>query len=189
MLYKYISENNLLNKQNYMYSEYGGQAFLKAYIDSRDNFIKKYSSDVSSHKKEINNIDSTRSRLIQLKRKVENEGMKSYVKAEVDDFTKSFEVRKRIYSAYDEAFKPLASAVFDHYDNYLVFAEILDLAYKQTRCMKYISCLLKVNDTLLSIYDRLDKGQNMVLANILCSEKKIVSELANLKKVDMEGIL
>lgn len=40
MNYKYITENNLENKQNYMYSEYGGQDFVDAYIESRKNAMK-----------------------------------------------------------------------------------------------------------------------------------------------------
>ena len=35
MNYKYITENNLENKQNYMYSEYCRQEFLDAYVSTR----------------------------------------------------------------------------------------------------------------------------------------------------------
>ncbi len=40
MNYKYITEDNLENKQTYMYSEYGGEDFLKAYVKSREDVIE-----------------------------------------------------------------------------------------------------------------------------------------------------
>ena len=40
-MYKYITTNNLENKQNYMYSEYKGKDFLKAYRDIRQKFCMK----------------------------------------------------------------------------------------------------------------------------------------------------
>lgn len=39
MLYKYITSNNLYEKQNYMYSEYGGIEFIKEYINSRQKYL------------------------------------------------------------------------------------------------------------------------------------------------------
>ena len=41
MGYKYITDNNLVNKQDYMYSEFGGVDFLKAFTGSRDEFIEE----------------------------------------------------------------------------------------------------------------------------------------------------
>lgn len=38
MEYKYITENNLFEKQTYMYSEYKGIDFIKEYMSSRKNW-------------------------------------------------------------------------------------------------------------------------------------------------------
>jgi hypothetical protein len=40
MSYKYITNNNLYEKQNYMYSEYGGIKFINDYVYSRRNYLK-----------------------------------------------------------------------------------------------------------------------------------------------------
>lgn len=39
MLYKYITGNNLYEKQNYLYSEYGGIEFIEEYINSRQKYL------------------------------------------------------------------------------------------------------------------------------------------------------
>ena len=39
--YKYITENNLEDKQNYMYSEFGGSEFLRLYCKTRNDFLKR----------------------------------------------------------------------------------------------------------------------------------------------------
>ena len=41
MSYKYVTDNNLYEKQTYMYSEYKGRAFLNDYISSRQNCLRK----------------------------------------------------------------------------------------------------------------------------------------------------
>lgn len=46
-MYKYITENNLENKQNYMYSEYGGAEFLVSYLESR--YIEGIDTDNTDH--------------------------------------------------------------------------------------------------------------------------------------------
>lgn len=41
MGYKYITENNLYEKQTYMYSAYKGIDFIKEYLNSRENCLKE----------------------------------------------------------------------------------------------------------------------------------------------------
>ena len=41
MDYIYVTENNLENRQKYTYSQYGGEDFLNAYMDSRKSFIEE----------------------------------------------------------------------------------------------------------------------------------------------------
>lgn len=40
MGYKYITGNNLYEKQTYRYSEYRGKDFIKEYIESRKKYLK-----------------------------------------------------------------------------------------------------------------------------------------------------
>ncbi len=40
MAYKYITDNNLYQKQTYMYSEYKGMDFIEEYLNSRQSYLK-----------------------------------------------------------------------------------------------------------------------------------------------------
>lgn len=104
----------------------------------------------------------------------------------VNAYTKSFEVRKRIYTSYDDNFKPSPDAGFEDYDNYLLFAEYLLLVYKQTGCLKYFNCLLKVDDTLLSVWGKLQEYQKDYMSYIICQELECFYRLANENKICME---
>lgn len=52
MRYKYITENNLENRQDYMYSKFEGKDFIYSYFNTRKNFISNFSNK--------DNINSTK---------------------------------------------------------------------------------------------------------------------------------
>lgn len=169
MSYKYITENNLYEKQNYMYSEYRGIDFLRDYVDIRHNYAPNntFGDDTLS----VDCFPKARSDLKMLLKYLIDGRMEQEIKDLLNDYTKSFEVRKRIYVKYEEGnFKPEQLAGFEEYDNYLAFAECLFLAYIETRKLKYFNCLLKVDDTLLSVYDKLNQIQKSCLAKIIDQE-------------------
>lgn len=103
----------------------------------------------------------------------------------VNAYTKSFEVRKRIYTNYDNNFKPSDDAGFEDYDNYLLFAECLLLVYRQTGCLKYFNCLLKVDDTLLSVWEKLRKYQKKYMSRIIRHELECFYQLVDENKIYM----
>ena len=69
MLYKYITENNLYDKQNYMYSEYGGIAFLDSYLLSRREFLNRLGVTRELHGDFLTGKSSTEKRLKEILRK------------------------------------------------------------------------------------------------------------------------
>ena len=72
---------------------------------------------------------------------------------------------------------------FEDYEAYIIFAECLVFTF---RCLKYFSCLLKVDDTLLSVQDKLDIRLKKALYNIIKSELDIFYQLAEENGIGLE---
>jgi hypothetical protein len=167
MTYDYITDNNLYNKQNYMYSRYCGMDFIKAYIDSRNIKNKTF---VQRNVKALSGLKSeTAVKLNRMLSELSNNDETGIVISELNGYVKSFEVRKRLYDGYVD-WKPLDGAGFEDYESYLTFSECLIYAYSYTGNLKYFSCLLKVDDTLLSLYSELTGEQTVRLDNIIDRE-------------------
>lgn len=171
MSYKYITDDNLINIQDYMYSEYRGRTFLEEYMKSRTGFL-----DANPLGETSEYIDCTNKQLMNIRKQIAKRDFVG-VKADLDKYVKRFEVRKRIYSQYDEIGKPNEGSNYTDISNYIVFAECLVSAYVYFQKMKYISCLLKVNDTLISISDTMNSQQKMRLCQLIESELDFIDEI------------
>lgn len=183
MSYKYITDNNLYEKQNYMYSEFGGTEFLTDYINSR----KRYLNSVKH--RDIAMIEyhcATGQKLQRILDKLKSGQVERETIDLINSYTKSFEVRKRLYMSYDDNFKPSPDAGFEDYDSYLLFAECLFLVYSHSGCLKYFNCLLKVDDTLLSVWDKLREYQKEYMSQIIHHELECFFQLANENNIYME---
>lgn len=166
MGYKYITEDNLINKQTYMYSEFEGAGFIADYIAVRVAFIERFESKTT---KEYEYAESSVTKML-MKAADDRKLM--------DKFVKSFEVRKRIYDQYDlEMWRPVPDSGYRCVDAYLLFAEGLLKIYNETKCLKYLSCLLKLDDTLLSVESSLNKEQKHKFAEILLKEIEFVKQV------------
>lgn len=187
MKYKYITDNNLYNKQTYMYSDYEGMLFIKKYLNSRNAYLEQHKNIENRVLKKIKEGDSpTQRNLRELLHQLNcGENGREDICA-VDYYTKSFEVRKRIYTEYDSNWKPFENACFEEYESYLLFADCLLSAYRKTSCLKYFSCLLKLDDTLLSIQNQLDDSARGYLSSILSQELEIFSSLADKNEICWE---
>lgn len=186
MAYEYITDNNLYNKQNYMYSKYRGGDFLKEYMDSRRKCMDSISF-VNIEVEPLNEVcdDMVQKDLSEILRKLEEQDCDRDLIDRMNAYTKTFEVRKRIYSAYDSRWKPVKDAVFENYKSYLLFADCLLHMYENTRCLKYFSCLLKVDDTLLSVRNHLKKEHIGYLGKIINCELNVFNQLAYDNGIDL----
>ena len=227
MSYKYITDDNLENRQNYMYSKFYGHEFLKEYRKMRIQYIDNLKASielstvkdiVGSELKKLtvlaislvkggnNNgifvrCDDWQDDLGKLKKteninlqEIFNIMLKNVNKQEflhsktVGDFfnslIKSFEVRKKIYSNYYPNFKPVDDNDYKHLENYLIFACFMGVYYLVTDNLKYLNTLIKLNDTLLSLFNRLGLPEQKALLMIsLLLEEKTVVDLCAEKKV------
>ena len=185
MLYKYITQNNLYQKQDYMYSEYAGLSFLKEYLKSRQNYIDSLSSKNSSIICD-SLCNPVRKNLLEMREELKCKKYSEQIIDRIRAYTKSFEVRKRIYTEYSDNWKPLNDASFEDYTNYLLFAECLLYVYRYTECCKFFSCLLKLDDTILSIQEKLTVQQKKYFGFIIEQELDIFYNLAENNNVYLE---
>ena len=172
MIYIYITNNNLEDRQNYMYSAFGGKEFLHAYVDSRQKFIDHFDSNKVVHDtlQDVLWISS-------VLEKSDNEDLKCACFKLFECYVKRFEVSKRIYTAYNEKWRAADNAVYDHYELYLLLSDCCLKAYRITDCIKYFSCMLKIDDTLLSLDGKMTDVERKWLSDLLKSELDIFKEL------------
>lgn len=187
MAYKYITDNNLYEKQTYMYSEYKGIVFLKEYLESRQSFLNHNIDEKTDNAVEKTIKNPVQKSLLDLKRNMENKKYDKDTVSLINAYTKSFEVRKRIYTEYDENWKPISNAGFADSENYLLFADCLLLAYHNLKCMKYVNCLLKVVDTLLSMQNQLDGQSKRYVSRIVQQELDIIYQIAGESGISWEA--
>ena len=181
MTYKYITDNNLFCKQNYMYSEYREMEFLKEYLCSRYSYLdkQKLRRNRSLYSEEVVCTSIVVRELKQIRDQIREGHCDEHTLDKVKQYTKSFEVRKRIYEEYDDYWKPVNGAQFENGEAYILFAECLISTYQHTNCLKYFSCLLKVDDTLLSIQEQLQERLQERLSHILTEELQIFNQVAS----------
>lgn len=189
MAYKYISENNLYHKQTYIYSEYEGVCFLKEYVASRESYLNKCESLKGQTKKEYEKyaeIPNVMRDLLNIRKVLKSNKQDKEVMKKLDAYLKSFEVRKRIYQEYNDNWKPVGSMNFEDYEIYLLFAECMALSYQHTQCLKYFSCLLKVDDTLLSVEDKINIWLRGNFRQIIKQELDIFYQIIKKNEINWE---
>ena len=71
---------------------------------------------------------------------------------------KRFEVTKKIYESYDDNFRPHDKAKYQNPNLYVLFAEILILAYRKYSKLQYLNALLKVNDINVGLIESLHEN-------------------------------
>lgn len=190
MAYKYITDNNLYEKQTYMYSEYNGISFIMEYLDSRWDFQNKLQVNTAQRAVSDNakiEDNPTKKDLKRILCELRLEKCNEDLIDAVNRYTKSFEVRKRIYTGYDNQRKPLEGADFRDYESYLLLADCMISMYYNTKCLKYFNCLLKIDDTLLSIQNELDCLCEDYLSKVVKQELDIFYQLSDEKGINWEG--
>ena len=94
-----------------------------------------------------------------------------------DQIVKTFEVRKRLYHCYTEKMKPCDERDFEDLTLYILFSATALLFYRKNQDLKYLSALLKVNDILLSLYEKISEEFRQFLAFCIQGELNCVEDL------------
>lgn len=189
MLYKYVTENNLEDKQNYMYSEYAGEEFLESYFAIRNQYIKSTVPFLSRNNlieycKSCHGDNVIEEKLSMICTKLFEDAQNFNIfKKEINQITKTFEVHKRIYEQYDDFFRPVKTSGYSNYKNYLLCGIMLEEAYMISLNYKYLSCLLKMNDSIISIYKEMGNDEKKALHYILERERDAISNLCSIHNI------
>ena len=99
----------------------------------------------------------------------------------IDKFLTKFEVSKQIDEKYNLLFKRVKSSHLN-LDIYANFALILCLTYIKFKNLRYLNCLLKINDLIVS-QQKLDVNTLTKIKLSLLLEKVFVINLFNRNKI------
>ena len=102
MSYPYITDDNLERRQDYMYSAYHEIPFLKEYRETRTAFIGRIPPAPGVDMESIARGDGVRRSLADVAVRLSRKEWDDAAKADIDRWTKAFEIRKRLYDAYQE---------------------------------------------------------------------------------------
>lgn len=113
--------------------------------------------------------------------KIENKNKK--IIQYIDKFLMKFEVSKKIHEKYDLSFKRVNSSN-TNLQIYINFALILCLTYVKLKNLRYLNCLLKVND-LIASQKKLSTNNIDQFKLSLMLEKIFVINLINNNKINL----
>jgi hypothetical protein len=184
MKYPYSDGDKISEPNTYFYTEYIGLDFFDYFDESRNNILSldnKSIKPVISNKRSnslkantLNTIDYLNELFSLL---IDKRGVDTYKK--VDFLLKKFEISKKIYNVYDLEWRPTNQSNAFSFKLYIGFALILDTSYKNTRKLNYLNALLKIIDSLVSVYEDLDILEKRNLTWLILEETKHINELKN----------
>lgn len=177
VVYRY-AEGDLLKEPNtYAYSQYEGEAFIKAWRRSRQAALDELpQAAVSANPQGRVGGEDTRSRLEALWQGLT--GHDDEALPELDGLLQRFEVSKRIHGRYTPDWHPINWDDHLDLDLYIRFAELLELAYKKKGTLNYLNALLKCLDVLAAMRSNLSDPEGERLARLIARERLFVDALA-----------
>lgn len=191
MTYQYTKRDLLKIPQKYQQSQFEGKEFLDSYFKNRTEVIEKTNcSDktLESIENELKKIAiSSKNDLEKIFIKIiydKNTNEKLSNNKIIDIFLKKFEIKKRVMEEYDSNNKE-KSDNFYYLRNYLLISILCCLRYRETKNLKFLNTILKINDTLISQFFKINEILNLeILSIILRMEIDFITELYTLKGLD-----
>jgi hypothetical protein len=203
IMYVYTLTNILKKRQDYMYTPWHGKDFITEYISNRKHALSKlednYTTAVSEYEL-IKDIESTLQ--IQSSQKTQNINTTAMLLAlinnnleltdhasalfKIESLLKSFEVRKKIYTKYNELFKPL-SKEFSNLENYILFCIVLLKQFTLTNEYRYLNTILKLNDLIISTgLESVTKTNKALISLLLTRELSCIQKLLQERSIQDE---
>lgn len=182
MHYPYTDNDNLASPLTYQYSQYLGADFIVAWRDERRKVLA--SASVPSLPS-LSLADHTASLLIPAVKLLRNGQLLS------DEFLlwpvrllKKFEVTKRLYSHYNSQVPfRRQSDDFNGLHNYFLLAEICYRQWLFQRHSYWLSCALKLTDTLCSQRQKMTATELSQLAWIVTLELDVINSMLEEKGI------
>ena len=86
-----------------------------------------------------------------------------------------------IFSKYDDNLQPISNE-YSEIRNYLLLATICVFKFKNSKNLKYLNTLLKLNDTICSQINSIDNSIDASLCNIvITNEQNFIADLIQKK--------
>ena len=186
MSYSYTDGDKIASPNTYFYTEYNGQEFLNSYFGNRKSILRKMKDAVEPTFSE--NDTETDQSLIQTSiyldylytsLQSQNHSRNADIFAEINLILKKFEVSKRIYDFYLPEFKKSDESDFKNLNNYLKLASVLSRSYEITKKLNYLNGMLKVIDTLISVFNEMSELEKKNLAWLIRMEIDHVGKLTS----------
>jgi hypothetical protein len=187
------AEGALLDQPNtYFYSAYGGAAFLDAWRSHRELTLAGLppaSVAPSAQPPATSPVPGERLETALLLEFLvaglmsDRDPARASTRPWLDKLIQRFEVTKRIHAAYDARFRPESNDAFRDLELYVRFGEVLVVACQAGCGLPALNALLKLNDTLVALRDRLDARSQARLARLILSERALVQSLTNKSKL------
>ena len=193
MSYEYTNKDLLKFPQKYQQSLFQGKEFLDSYFKNREEIIEK----IKKNGYDFKNLQNIETELIEKMESTKNDLEKKFIKIIinknlkkdlpmdqiVDTFLKKFEIKKMIALEYDSNNKE-KSKNFRYLRNYLLLSILCCLKYKETKNLKFLNTVLKINDTLVSQFFAINEKLDFkIFSIILQMEINFIKELYNSKGV------
>ncbi len=148
--YPFQGRNFFKRPETYFYADCSSSTYFEDYIEYRQ--AKIYALTLLTKDKIINECFFTQ----QCKTNLLISDILSDVQNgdtnRLDRFCVKFETRKKFYSNYDQTtLEPKSERTNASFGAYVTFSECLCTAYELKKNLKYLSTLLKVNDSICSV--------------------------------------
>ena len=182
MGYTYTADNRIDHPHYYMYTPYEGAPFLEAYLENRRAFIAACRERLALFKSVESNdpgeivsrhpfSTDTGIRLSSVVLKLLS-GEDSY--DELSVYVRKFEVSRKLCREYDAQMKAVDRA-FDDPEPYILLAFACGLQFRLGGNLKFLNCLLKLGDLVVSCLDRFDSSVTSLMLAIAAVELEVES--------------
>jgi hypothetical protein len=160
--YGYTEKDLLDHPQKYQHSIFEGKSFISAYLNSRKNINKKIQNNatiisvsdtldllsIPYTETSIRKIDGFFTEEFLIDFLQDNRIQKNKIQI-IEKLLKIFEIKKKIYSAYDFRIDKHSND-FSSLRNYILFSIICNKIFQMNKNLKFLNTTLKVNDIICS---------------------------------------
>lgn len=208
MEYAYTLGDNLEEPLKYNYTAYHGRDFIRSWYLNRMRALLSINEQDREYAPEHFCAKDTAFRMLPVMNESEifvgptlHEILQTLLtckpvpeelKQLLDGCVKTFEVRKRLYPVYSLRFKPEDENSYHDIRLYIIFACVCVEAFRFYQDFRYLNALLKVNDTVLSQWNRepalKEKENQRQVAFALRMEIEFVMDICRRKGIDLQGV-
>ncbi len=195
--YQYCNRDLLNKPEKYNFAVFQGNEFLQSYLAFRFSIVKKLENSIKMNvtfTELINNFcnqnipqenDIELENLL-IKTLYEKKRQSHKLDTNIDVFLKKYEIKKRLMSQYDTEFFE-KNQDYKNLRNYLLLELLCVIRYEETRHLKFLNTILKINDMLITQAQQInDQTDLSIFKYCLEFEIKFVKELCELKGLEIQ---